>query len=725
MALTTALAFLMLGAATVGVSGEDAIPASLLASAKRSGKPMNVRKRFLFLTLIMVGACAMVMAVMTTMLYRHDINEHREHLQTTAQSQARLIEAVARYDARMAKIMWEGDLGHDASAATLSQIIDAHERYEGFGETGEFTLARRDGDTIVFTLRHRHGGVEHPAPMAFDSELAEPMRRALNGLSGTVIGLDYRGETVLAAYEPVAVLNLGIVAKIDLAEIRVPFIRSGLLAVAVALLVVLAGTALFFRVGNPIIARLEAYSRDLEKEVEEHKQVKEAMHRHNQELTTLLEVSKTLVSTLNMETVLQATTESIARYMGLEISAVYLLEGDKLYLGATTPPLPPEMPDSFHVALLSDHPHIEETISKKQTKFILDTKSASLSAPEKAIIEARNVRSLLYIPLIAEEKVIGVLLVGSMGIPRDIADSEIEFCSTLANIASLAIANTQLYKASQSNAADLEREVTERKQAEKTRARLNTQLKAKNKELEQIISVASHDLRSPLVNIDGYGKELEHAIDDLRSAFDSDKTPAEALEAVAPLLAQDMPNALRFIRTSTSKMDALLAGLLKLSRSGRAALTLDSLDMNELIGKVVNASEFQIKEAGPELDIADLPPCKGDAVQVNQVFSNLLGNALQYLDSERPGAIRISGRVEGERSVYCVEDNGIGIAPAHRQNIFEIFHRLDPAKSKGEGLGLTIVQQILARLSGAVWVESKPGEGSRFYVALPAVQKNQ
>ena len=72
-----------------------------------------------------------------------------------------------------------------------------------------------------------------------------------------------------------------------------------------------------------------------------------------------------------------------------------------------------------------------------------------------------------------------------------------------------------------------------------------------------------------------------------------------------------------------------------------------------------------------------------------------------------------------------VEDNGIGIAPEHQENIFEIFHRLDPAKSKGEGLGLTIVQQILGSLSGDIWVESKLGKGSRFYVALPSVQRNQ
>ena len=250
MALTTALAFLMLGTATVGVSGKNAIPVNLLAATKCLGERMSGRRRFLFLALIMIAACAMVMVVMTAMLYRHEIQKQREMLQVTAQSQARLIEAVARYDAKIAVLRRDADPGRDAFAATLNKIIDAHEYYEGFGRTGEFTLARREGDAIVFLLRHRHGTVERLDPVPFGSELAEPMRLALEGLSGTVIGLDYRGKTVLAAYEPVGELNLGIVAKIDLDEIHASFIRAGLTAAAVAFIVVLAGTALFFRVGT-------------------------------------------------------------------------------------------------------------------------------------------------------------------------------------------------------------------------------------------------------------------------------------------------------------------------------------------------------------------------------------------------------------------------------------------------------------------------------------------
>ncbi len=267
MALTTALAFLMLGAAAVGASGKDAIPASLLAGVKRASGRMSARGRILLLALIMAGACAVVMVVMTVILYRHEVREHREMLQVTAQSQARLIEAVARYDATMTGLARDKDPDYDASAATLSQILDALERFKGFGETGEFTLARRDGDSIVFVLRHRHDTVERPVPVPFDSGLAEPMRRALEGRSGTIIGLDYRGKTVVAAHEPVAVLNLGIVAKIDLSEVRAPFIRAGFSAVATAILVVLGGMALFLWIGNPIIEQLEAQAQDLKFEV--------------------------------------------------------------------------------------------------------------------------------------------------------------------------------------------------------------------------------------------------------------------------------------------------------------------------------------------------------------------------------------------------------------------------------------------------------------------------
>ncbi|MCG8637083.1 MAG: ATP-binding protein [Desulfobacterales bacterium] len=265
---------------------------------------------------------------------------------------------------------------------------------------------------------------------------------------------------------------------------------------------------------------------------------------------------------------------------------------------------------------------------------------------------------------------------------------------------------------------DLMDEISERKRLESDRKKLNIALQAKNKELEQVVYVASHDLRSPLVNIEGYSKELDYAIEDLHAILEKIVTP-ETKSSIELIIDEDIPDAQRFIRSSVSKMDGLIKGLLRLSRSGRATLKIEPLDMNALIAEVVEAIEFQIKGSGSQVSVDPLPMCKSDAVQVNQIFSNLVSNAVKYLDPDRPGSIRISGRTEGGTAVYCVEDNGIGIPPDRLEQIFEIFHRLDPYHGQGEGLGLTIVKWILNRLNGTIRVVSTPGSGSQFYISLP------
>jgi signal transduction histidine kinase len=128
--------------------------------------------------------------------------------------------------------------------------------------------------------------------------------------------------------------------------------------------------------------------------------------------------------------------------------------------------------------------------------------------------------------------------------------------------------------------------------------------------------------------------------------------------------------------------------------------------------------EFQIKQSGASVRVGKLPSCAGDAIQINQVFSNLLDNALKYLDPSRPGVVEVSGHTENDRSIYVVRDNGIGMAREHQEKAFEIFHRLDPSRGEGEGLGLTIAQRILERQNGKIRVESALDKGSCFFVSL-------
>ena len=266
----------------------------------------------------------------------------------------------------------------------------------------------------------------------------------------------------------------------------------------------------------------------------------------------------------------------------------------------------------------------------------------------------------------------------------------------------------------------ISRDITARKLAEYDREMLMQTLALKNKELESILYVASHDLRSPLVNIQGFSSELSRCCDLIHSTLKDKIKAADMSEEVHTAFNKDVPEALGFILTSASKMDSLLSGLLRLSRLGQAAVDIERLDMNTMLTDVTKNMEFQVKEAGATVELGTLPGCLGDSSQINQIFSNILDNALKYLDESRPGMIHIYGKTENGRSIYCVEDNGVGITPEHQNKIFEIFHRLEPDKKSGEGLGLTIVKRILDRHNGKIWVESELGKGSKFFVSLPS-----
>lgn len=264
------------------------------------------------------------------------------------------------------------------------------------------------------------------------------------------------------------------------------------------------------------------------------------------------------------------------------------------------------------------------------------------------------------------------------------------------------------------------RDITERKRAEARLAELTQTLVEKNKELETIVYVASHDLRSPLVNIQGFSKELEHSCEKVRSMLGREGEPRFNPKELAEILANDVPEAIEFIRAGVAKMDALLSGFLRFSRLGRAAFNIQDLDIGTMLASIAQAMEFQIQQTGARLEIHPLPHCLGDATQINQVFSNLIDNALKYRSPRRPCVISVSGTAEKGRSIYALRDNGIGIAREHQGKIFEIFHRLNPNENEGEGLGLTIAQRILERQDGKIWVESEPEKGSVFFVSLPA-----
>src|SRR5512134_2712858 len=212
---------------------------------------MDEYKRLALLVVIMIGVCLIVGATAIGVIYEAALDRERARLVNLAQGQARLMEALAHLEARCPTE------GEQPSAGALSQILEAHRllREQGVGQTAEVQLARRDGDLMVY-LTPARGSHRPYDPVAFGGLAAEPMTAALSGRSGTMIGRDYAGRRVLAAFEPVPHFGLGLVAKIDMREINQRYLHAGMIAALVSLAAVLGAALLFFRVGEPMVRRL-------------------------------------------------------------------------------------------------------------------------------------------------------------------------------------------------------------------------------------------------------------------------------------------------------------------------------------------------------------------------------------------------------------------------------------------------------------------------------------
>ena len=168
-----------------------------------------------------------------------------------------------------------------------------------------------------------------------------------------------------------------------------------------------------------------------------------------------MKVSSALASTLELAEVLQLAIESVTDLVGLDTGAIYILENEALYLGATTPPLPEQFPDELRLARLGDHPHIRETVSTQAPVYLKDTRVASLSPAERIVVDSRHLISILYFPLLLKEKSIGAFIVGTTDKIRQFAEKEIELCNILSYQVSLAVANAQLYTKAQQAIVDL------------------------------------------------------------------------------------------------------------------------------------------------------------------------------------------------------------------------------------------------------------------------------
>jgi signal transduction histidine kinase len=247
------------------------------------------------------------------------------------------------------------------------------------------------------------------------------------------------------------------------------------------------------------------------------------------------------------------------------------------------------------------------------------------------------------------------------------------------------------------------------------------ELRDLNEELRSLVQIVTHDLRAPLVNLEGFTGELEGAFRSVNrvlaaygGAFEGGdrRLLDSALEA-------DIPEALVFIQSSTARMDFLINSLLKLSQMGRRELFFERVDLESLTIELVKTLRFQIEQRGAEVIVESLPALVADRTALEQIMGNLLTNAVLYLEPGRLGTIRVRGaRNDGSAVVVEVEDTGRGIAEEDLKKIFQPFRRSGVSEVPGEGMGLTYVQALVRRHGGSIECRSQLGEGSTFRFSL-------
>jgi signal transduction histidine kinase len=447
------------------------------------------------------------------------------------------------------------------------------------------------------------------------------------------------------------------------------------------------------------------------------RRAEEDLRRRTQGLSALLEVSKGLAATLDLGTVLQATTDGISHLFGIGTAAVYLLKGDMLRLEATTPPLPPQFPAELRNAPLADHPHISRAITSRMPVLIPDMVTAVLTPAERAVMEQRGLRTVLYLPLVAGVKALGMLIVGSVAEPRSIPEPDIDLFRTLSNLAALAVENARLYTSGQQYAADLEQEITGRRKAEQERLEMERRLLHAQK-LESLGILAggiAHDFNNLLMAVLGNLDLALRKLSPVSPARLNIEHSAQAASRAADLTRQ------------------------MLAYSGKGSFVVKPMDLSELVEEnahLFRSSVARTTELRVRLD-RSVPAIDADAGQVQQVIMNLITNAseaigdgmgmitlatgVQDCDSQCLKRSRIEDVPDAGRFVYLeVSDNGCGMDEQTLQRLFDPFFT---TKAMGRGLGMSAILGIVRGHRGAIFVESTAGSGSTIRVLFPVSQR--
>ncbi|MEM9540362.1 MAG: response regulator [Cyanobacteria bacterium P01_E01_bin.42] len=603
---------------------------------------MDYRKRLKVLLIHQAIISTIVAGIGFGILYRTAIVEQKERLTGTAKSQARLIESII-------------DTA-DSEKEALQIVRRSYDKLHGLSDLGEFALVKRKGDDIVFLLQKQHDRRENTDTIPWDSKVAVPIRKALSGESGVAIRLDHRGTPVLAAYEPIHNANWAVVPKIELKDIRQPFMKAALFTIFAAIVVEMLATAIFLKMGNPLVELIEE---------------SEAKNR------TVLETAADGIIIIDESGKIQSLNAAAEKLFGYSAD---------------------ETIDQKNICLL-----IPVFESHNDLMFLVSRGYADClrCPPEDSQDAVTQIQELM-----GQHK-------NGKTFPVEIA------------VSTFTQGQKKFFTAIVRDVTDRKKAQAELENAAREISSLNERLKAENEHLIEVdklktdfISTVSHELRTPLTSVLGFAKLIDKRLKD--TVFPSVNLEEKKVKRAVKQVGENI----HIIVAEGERLTALINDVLDIAKmeAGKVEWKMESLDVREVCDRAIAATfslfcpkDLQcIEEVEP-----NLPLILGDRDRLIQVIINLLSNAVKF--TER-GSVTFQAKRTDNTITFSIIDTGIGIAEENLPKVFERFKQIGDTltdKPKGTGLGLPICKQIVEYHGGTVGVESKLGQGSRFFFTLP------
>ena len=398
--------------------------------------------------------------------------------------------------------------------------------------------------------------------------------------------------------------------------------------------------------------------------------------RRGRRLSAILDVTRRLARGVDLPLMLTSIAEEAMRLFEVDNAGFRMLEGDDLVLAGL----------AGHAAATMPRPRIKvgQSLSGKVVELGRSIRcdfasSVDLVPDSAAAAQALGYTHFLGVPLHVGERIIGVLTFRAR---RPFTMPDQELAEAFAGEAAVAIEQSRLLAATEAQAAAL---------------------KAKNAELDSFVYSVSHDLKSPLVSIEGL----------------TSLVLTEYGEGLDP----DARNFLERIQANVQHLEGLIADLLALSRIGREARPLEDVDLAEVVGAVVEELSVIVDARGVAVVRGPLGRVRAIRAQMEQVVRNLVSNAVKYLGDVATPRVEIR-TIERDDEIEClVADNGIGIDPTYHHKVFEMFQRLNDVEVAGTGLGLPIVKKIVEGAGGRIWIESARGEGTTVHFTWPRTEE--